>query len=528
MAALADAGATTVFGMPGGGANLEVVGAAAEAGLRFVLAHGETAAAIMAAAHGLLAGAAAPVVVTRGPGVASVANGVAQATLDRYPLVVVADTVPGRSAARVAHQRLDQRGLLGSVAKGSATVTDHTDEATLAALVASARTWPFGAVHLDLDPSAPSPTAPTGLAGPEPAVTVPGDDVARARELVTAARRPVVVVGMEAAASGAGALAPLLTDFGAPVLCTYQAIGVVDTEGPVSAGLFTNGALERPVLDAADLLITVGLDALEPIPNRWERTMPVVRLSAVPDPDRYLPPTVEVVGDLVAVTAEVLSRRPVAPHTWPGDAAAGFRHRARADLVAGAAVEPAAGLGPLELVTTLAPLVPPEATVTVDAGAHFLAIMPLWPVTRPLGLLISNGLATMGFALPAAIGAALARPAHPVVALTGDGGLSMALAELETVARLGLPVTVVVFNDSALSLIEIKQGPGDGGTEAVRYRPVDFGAVAEASGLEGMVVRSADELAAVLGDGGRWHRPRLVDARIEPAPYRRLIAATRG
>jgi acetolactate synthase-1/2/3 large subunit len=162
----------------------------------------------------------------------------------------------------------------------------------------------------------------------------------------------------------------------------------------------------------------------------------------------------------------------------------------------------------------------------VDAGAHFLAVLPFWPATTPTQLLISNGLATMGFALPAAIGAALARPGVPVVCMVGDGGLAMTLAELETLARLQLPVTVVVFDDAALSLIEVKQKPGQGGSEAVRFHPVDYAAVAAAMGLDSIVVTNAADTAAALRGG--WDRPRLIDARIDPSTYARLIAVTRG
>jgi len=133
----------------------------------------------------------------------------------------------------------------------------------------------------------------------------------------------------------------------------------------------------------------------------------------------------------------------------------------------------------------------------------------------------------MGYAVPAAVGASLARPGEPVVALTGDGGLSMVLAELETIARLDLPVTVVVFNDSALSLIEIKQGPSSGGPNAVHYLPTDFAAIAIASGLEGITVGSVDELVTVCRSSD-WSRPRLIDARVDPSAYPRLLAATRG
>ncbi len=545
-AALAAEGATTMFGLPGGGPNLDVLGAAGRRGLRFVLAHAETPAAIMAGTYGLLTGAPAPVVVTRGPGAASAANGLAQATLDRFPLVVVADTVPLVSAHRVAHQRLDQRALLGPVAKVSATVSDATTDDELRSLVSAAARWPYGGVHLDYDPSAdaePCEEMPA-LAAFLDKVRPEGAAEARraARERVAAARRPVLVVGMETAAlaDGQELVVALAAALGCPVLTTYQAVGVVPTEGPANAGLFTNGALEAPVLAAADLIVTVGLDLVEPIPAPWIYPAPVVRLSAVRQTDDYLPAAVDVVGDLGASLQGLLGGLRTAPPAadWPAGAAARFRDDARRRLRGhpdtGGAGRPEAApdasgrFGPIELVDTLARSAPAPVTVTVDAGAHFLAVMPLWPAGEPHRLLISNGLATMGFALPAAIGAALARPDEPVLALTGDGGLSMVLAELETVARLGLPITVVVFNDAALSLIEIKQQPHHGGPGAVRYQPTDYAAIARASGLDAATAGSSDELAAAVAGPDGWRRPRLIDARIDPAPYRHLIAATRG
>ena len=120
--ALAEAGARWLFGVPGGGPNLDVVGAAATAGLRFILAHGETAAVIMAATCADLTGTPGAVVVTRGPGLASAVNGIAHASLDRLPVVVIADTVAAADASRVSHQRIDQAALGRSVAKAAITV----------------------------------------------------------------------------------------------------------------------------------------------------------------------------------------------------------------------------------------------------------------------------------------------------------------------------------------------------------------------------------------------------------------------
>jgi thiamine pyrophosphate-dependent acetolactate synthase large subunit-like protein len=135
----------------------------------------------------------------------------------------------------------------------------------------------------------------------------------------------------------------------------------------------------------------------------------------------------------------------------------------------------------------------------------------------------------MGYALPAAIGAALCSPGVPVIAFTGDGGLGMTLMEIETAVRLGLPVIVIVFNDSALSLIKIKQrASGQGGDEAVGYGPTSFAAAAEAMGAAAATVGDraelADALTAALGRDG----PTLIDATVDPAGYPALLDLTRG
>jgi acetolactate synthase-1/2/3 large subunit len=156
-------------------------------------------------------------------------------------------------------------------------------------------------------------------------------------------------------------------------------------------------------------------------------------------------------------------------------------------------------------------------------------VMPLWPADEPRRLLISSGLATMGFALPAAIGAALCTPDAPVIAFTGDGGLGMTLMELETAVRHRLRVIVVVFNDATLSLIKIKQRPaGQGGAEATGYARTSFAAAAAAMGAGAAFVTGPDELAAALAAALARPGPTLIDARVDPAGYPALLDLTRG
>jgi acetolactate synthase-1/2/3 large subunit len=158
-----------------------------------------------------------------------------------------------------------------------------------------------------------------------------------------------------------------------------------------------------------------------------------------------------------------------------------------------------------------------------------LVAMPLWSTDGPGELLISSGLATMGFALPAAIAASLVRREHRIVCFTGDGGIGMALAELETVARLNLSITVIVFNDSTLSLIAAKQQPeGHGGEAAVRYRPVDFAAVARACGIPSERVYDVDVYERAVAASFVQPGPTLLDVAVDPSAYGAVLDAVRG
>jgi acetolactate synthase-1/2/3 large subunit len=501
-AALRAADGGPLFGVPGGGGNLDLVGAVEEAGIAFVLCHGETAAAIAAATWGEETGRVAACVATRGPGAASMANGLAHALLDRAPLLVVTDGIPAADRRRVPHQRLDHGRLLAETVKATAAIDDDPELARSAVALAVAA--PPGPVHLDVVPGAARSTLPVPRAtSPDP------EALRRVRALVGSSRRPVVVAGVGARRCGP-AIAALVDGTRVPVLTTYKAKGLAPAAN--DAGLLTGGTLELPVLAAADLVVGVGLDPVELIPAPWRIAAPVVLLGSWPVRDGPFPVACEVVGDVATVVAGV---GPL-PDGWVDDPA-GYRTAALARL--GVSV---AGLDPRAVVAAVATAAP-EALATVDAGAHMLVAMPFWEGRA----LTSSGLATMGFALPGAIGAALANSGRRVVCLTGDGGLAMCAAELETLARLDLPVTVVVFDDAALSLIEIKQRPvGHGGARAVRFGPTDWAAVARGFGVPAARVDSLAALDTALSAGGEG--PQLIDVLIDPAGYGAVLAATRG
>ncbi len=519
-AELAEAGADTVFGMPGGGNNLDFIGAAEAAGLRFVLAHGETEAAIMASVYGDLTGTPPVCVVTRGPGAASTVNGVANALLDRQQLVLITDAVSATDYRRIAHQRLDQRALLGTVTKASATVGTGDVAAAARQAIATAMADPPGPVHLDYDPAAMS-------SPPEPEIASADQDWTEADRLATllrGARRPVVLLGV-GARRVAGPVRALLDGSPVPVLMTYRAKGVIADSAANDAGLLTGATTEAPILAAADLIIAIGVDSVELIPNAWPYPAPVVSIAGWTDTSPYLVPEVELVGDLDKLVALLAEHWPTVD--WAPTAGNDHRDAELARLqAAGATVT---GLAPQRVVRSARAAAPPGSTATVDAGAHMLCAMSLWAAEDFDETVISSGLATMGFALPAAIGAALARPGRRVVCFTGDGGLGMCLGELETLNRLRLPVTVVVFNDSRLSLIAIKAKPdGNGGDNAIGYQDIDFATVAQGYGLLARRAPTVADLDTALSAALRHDGPALIDVRVDPSGYRDVLDVIRG
>lgn len=535
--AMRDAGTDLLYGVPGGGANLDVLGGAEATGCRFVLAHGETAATIMAGVTGELTGRPSASVVTRGPGAASAVNGVAQALLDRQPLLLITDCVTTSDQSRISHQRLDQQAMLAPATKASVQLGPCDTRARAREAVALTIRGRPGPVHIDVDPTAPPASLPTSPAvAPNPDAAITGASALDvARRSLHAARHPVVVAGVGAVATPAhrrgptvAALRRFVAAGNVPALTTYKGRGLVADSSDTAAGVATGATIEAELLEAADLIVGVGLDPVELIPGPWCYDAPLVLLGgwAVDDStffgDRLV---AEVVGDLGETLDELTADLRTG---WEAGAGARYgraAHRRVLDAVPSAPV----GMAPQQVVTEARATAPKGTIATVDAGAHMLVAVPLWTVDEPGELIVSSGLATMGFALPAAAAAALVHPDRHVLCFTGDGGLGMALAELETLARLRLRVIVVVFNDATLSLIAIKQRPeGQGGVGAIRYTPTDFAAIGAACGIASHRVSDVAGYRGALVDALAANGPALIDVVVDPSAYPAVLDAIRG
>ena len=525
-----------LFGVPGGGSNLEVLEAARARGLPFVLCHQEWAATIMAAVTGELTGRPGAVLSTLGPGVTASATGLAHALLDRSPLLYLSDRHPAGVLAYATHQYVDHAAHLGPIVKGSVTVSPDSAGHWVAHAVQLALAEPRGPVHLDLPADvAGAPAVPVATTMTPPTVPVPDDAlVERAAEMIRGAKRPLVIAGLGCRAADAKWLRAFCEALPAPVLTTYKAKGAIPDPHPLAMGIFTGGALEEPLVRRADLIITFGLDTVELIPRRWSYPAPVLSLARGPSSDprlraagggAYFTPALEVVGDLGTILEDL------APRIMRRDVKADWDvaevDRIRRERAAALEV-PVPGLAPHRVAQIARELTAAGSIATVDAGAHMFQTTTYWHALEPGELLISNGLATMGFALPAAIAAQLVHPDRRVVCFTGDGGLMMVVAELETVARLGLPIVIVVFNDAALSLIEVKQEQKGFEGVSMRYAGPDLIALGRAFGIRALAATDEPTLHGALIAAQTAPGPTLIDARIDPSGYRTMLEIVRG
>ncbi|MFN8532913.1 MAG: thiamine pyrophosphate-binding protein [Dehalococcoidia bacterium] len=522
--ALADAGVEYLFGYPGGGSNLELMQAAADVGIPFVLTHTEGAAGFMAAAYGELTGRPGVCLATLGPGAASLINASAHGLLDRAPMLVVTDRHPATVNATMLHQRLDHEAMFAPVTKAQFTFRDGNARTVMEQAIGLAVAPLPGPVHLDLpSDEAVAVATPAALCELAEPLTSGSPELDQARRLVASARRPVALIGMAATnPSSAAAVHAFVEAHGIPFLTTYKGKGVVPEPHPLGCGLFTGGVIEREIVDQADLILAFGVDPVEFIPKVWGYTQPTLYVSPWPLPgQRQFTPDVCLVGDLAALLPALGADGVVSD--WDRDAlTATLRsHYAR--------IAPqVAGLMPSRVVQIVREQSPPETIATVDAGAHMFPATTFWQVRQPKSFLISNGLATMGFAVPAGICAALLHPMQQVVAFTGDGGMLMTVGELETAARLGVKLTVIVFDDRSLSLIKIKQLQRKQTTAGTDFAATDFPALARSLGITGLTASSELELRDVLAEANRHEGPVLISARIDPSGYSAMLRAIRG
>jgi acetolactate synthase-1/2/3 large subunit len=521
---LASFGVRCVFGIPGGGTS-PVLLELERLGITFVLTHGETSAVLMASVDAERTGVPGVVFTSGGPGAASVVDGVAHCKLDRVPLLLITDRLPEAANRGGYHQWLDHRALFAGVVKESMTLGESGTRATLHHASRTAVAGPPGVVHLDLTKAVAdgvavedAPAHPPSVPQRRPAVP---DDVAA---VVTSANRPLLLAGLGARSLEPGTLASLAEGIRAPVLTTYKGKGALDETSPWSAGIVTGGAPEQTLFDAADLVVTVGLDDIELFPS-----MPTLRADRIAL-DGYLSPPGVLDAPRYSLVGELDHLVRALPTTgggsrWTSADASAYRKEVEDGLAATTGSGP--GIHPWVIARALSDTCSEDAEVTVDAGAHMLPVAQAWRTRRPGSFLTSNGLATMGYGLPASIARSSADPARHVVCCTGDGGLLMVAGELATAARIAHHLTIVVFDDQSLSLIRLKQ-VGEQVGHGVQFRRPSWVDVARGFGLEATRATDPDGLRSALAAAKERPAVSVVAVETDATPYAAMSGVLRG
>jgi acetolactate synthase-1/2/3 large subunit len=516
--AFKEAGTPFIVGHPGG-ESVELMEAARQRQMRFLLMKQEVAGAMLAATWGDITGSPGICMSTRGPGATNMVNGVAHAYLDRSPLIAITDSYSRPTYEVGLRQRLNQLAIYEPIVKWSTTIDAKVVRQQVRRAMRTATGAPPGPIHFELPQSETTREAGEYLAEPPLVANLvfPGPDRADlkpALDMLTRARRPVLLVGLGVYWCKASAeFVAFAEKLGAPVLTTTKCKGAIPEDHPLRAGCIIGGLIERELVNESDLVITVGLDAVELQPKPWPYKCPVLSLASIPSLDAFVPADPEIVGDLKPLLARLAELAPEGGD-WGEKAAKKFREQ-----VANALNTPANGLSPQRAVEIARAVMPRNTVATCDAGASRLLVVQKWESYGPREFLTSNGLASMGYAVPGAMGARLAFPDRPILAFTGDGGLLMAIADLQTAWRENLPIIVLVFDDQEIGLIRIKQEIKGVPPHGVAIGGVDWEKLGQAFGADAVVVETEQALTNALCAALRSNRTTIVAARIDGSGY---------
>jgi acetolactate synthase-1/2/3 large subunit len=520
---LYNAGCRVAFGMPGGEV-LTLVDALEAAGIQFVLAKHENAAAFMAEGAWHRTGAPGILVATVGPGALNGVNAVANAFQDRVPLIVLAGAVDADEAQSYTHQVLDQNAVFAPITKASFTLNAGAAHIIADKAVSIAMEGRPGPVHIDLPIAVAVAQVPANVPSPRApaAPVVPTQDVlTQAAGWLSAATRPVIIAGVDAMnEGGASALTTLAERFAIPVITTYKAKGLLPEDHRLALGGAGLSPLADthllPLLQKADLIICAGYDPIEMRTgwrDIWDATMVnVVDITAEPNHHYMHQATLNVIGNTPA-TLEALNAVAIPRATWvDGDIAATKSALAKSfpkDDV----------WGPAAVIDVCRTTLPRDTLATADSGAHRILLSQMWECYEPRGMMQSSALCTMGCAVPLAMGAQYIERDRTVVSFSGDAGFLMVAGELATAKELNLNTVFVVFVDASLALIELKQRQRQLPNTGVEFAEHDFAAIGRAFGGQGHTVRNRDELKVALAAAQQAQSFTVIAAMIEKGAY---------
>jgi acetolactate synthase-1/2/3 large subunit len=529
-------GVKYVFGVPG--AKIDgVFNALVDSKIQTVVCRHEQNAAFIAAGIGRMTGKAGVALVTSGPGCANLVTGLATASTEGDAVVALGGAVAVAERLKQTHQSLDTVALFRPVTKYSAEVdAPRAVSEVLTSAFRAAEGGRPGAAFVSLPQDIlRAPAEVDGLKPLPPPRLGPAaqETIAAAANCINQARCPVLLLGLLASQpANAAALRRLLAALPLPVVCTYQAAGVVPREllhlfaGRV--GLFHNQPGDR-LLDAADLVVTVGYDPVEFDPDMWNRgkSRTIVHIDVIPaELDNAYEPALELMGDIAATLAALAPL--LVPRERPAEATLLAQvRRDLDDLRAEGAGRRGRPIHPLRLVHELQDLLQDNFTLCSDMGSFHIWVLRYLYSFRPRQLLITNGQQTLGVGLPWAIAACLARPGEKVISLSGDGGFLFSAMELETAVRLQCNFVHIIWTDGYYDMVRIQEKKKYGRDSGVRFGPVDFVAYARAFGATGLRIDDPELLAPLLKQALDTPGPVIVEVPVDYSDNHQLYEQMR-
>lgn len=507
-----------VFGIPGSGFPMDAMEAGRKAGVDFVHMAHESSVAIAAAYYGAALDTAGLAIGVKGVGAGNMVGGIANAHFERMPLVCVFEAGPTDSDTDMV-QVTDHSAMFDSVAKSFGSLDRSTANDMLRDAVANALDGRRGPVVLDYpanfddgdcgDLQEPTPGYRESSPG-RPAL----EQVSR---LLAGAKRPMVVVGADVAATGAQAdLLRFVEATGGAVLVNMDARGVFPESHPRWAGVMTGNyipnTVEGDLAELCDLVILVGADSLM-THAPWAFEMPAIELVSRPEHRTTVPnPEVRIDGSLAE------SLRALASVSKPGVPVESI-DAVKQNVLKYFVRPPKADFAVQDIVASCRGSLPQEGIVISETGAFVRMLEHLWPIDRYGGYLGTSGGRTMGLMIPAAFGTKMALPDVPMIGIGADGSALMRLGELEVFARMNVAMPLVIVNDRALGTMKSRQASRGLPEFGLDLTPVDYAAVARASGINGVVANSPEEFDSALANAMTADVATVIDARIDQQPY---------
>ncbi|MHA3066636.1 acetolactate synthase AlsS [Lacticaseibacillus saniviri] len=492
---------------------------------QLIVARHEQNAAFMAAAIGRLTGKPGVVMATSGPGASNLATGLVTATAEGDPVVAIAGQVKRADLLRSSHQSMRNADLFAPITKYSAEVQDPDNVSEIIANAYRAASSgkqgaSFVSVPQDVTDSAVSSAPIKPLAEPKLGPASPSDLTYLARQIKDA-QLPVLLLGMRASSSDVTeAIRNLIDVTELPVVETFQGAGIISHKQVKNffgrVGLFRNQPGDM-LLKQSDLVIAVGYDPIEYEPRNWnaERDSRIIVIDNLPaEIDHNFEPETELVGD-ISQTLEILT--PLLRGYQVSPSAKNYLADLQEKLVDRDVPPAAKGKlnHPLAIIRALQDRVDDDMTVSVDVGSHYIWMARHFRSYQPRHLLFSNGMQTLGVALPWAIAATLVRPGKKAVSVSGDGGFLFSAQELETAVRLKANLVHIIWNDGYYDMVKFQEEMKYGESAGVKFGPVDFVKYAESFGATGLRVDDPADLGKVLDQAFATDGPVIVDVPVD-------------